>query len=104
MTKAYKSLGCEAGYCTRQHYAAGLCRSHYQSSRLAHPAGRCPSNQAKTEALLIENLQLSMENDKLVERINVMRGALSKIGFILHDVAELEANSPLVEPGGSDTF
>jgi len=104
MTRAYKSLGCEAGYCTRQHYAAGLCRSHYESSRAAHPAGRCPKNQAKTDALLLENLSLSMQNDELVERINYLRTALSQIGMLLHEAAEREASSPMAKPGGSDTF
>jgi hypothetical protein len=91
MTRAYKSLGCEAGYCTRQHYAAGLCRSHYESSRLAHPAGRCPSNKAKTEALLMENLELSLRCDELAHENEVLRSHLYKIGMIIHDAADREA-------------
>lgn len=91
MSHAYKSQGCEASYCTKQLYAAGLCRKHYETSTAAHPAGKCSQDASKTEALLLENLSLSIDNDRLTERIDVMHQALSRIGFVLDDVIKGEA-------------
>lgn len=66
MTKAYKSLGCEADLCPRQHYAGGLCRKHYQSSKAVHPAALAQArNTAKVEALLLENITLGFQVEEL---------------------------------------
>lgn len=76
--RAYKSLGCEADYCTKQLYAAGLCREHYESSRAAHPAGRAARERAKIGALMLENMSLTRENERLKKENKLLRSKLTK--------------------------
>lgn len=83
MSKAYKSLGCEAAYCTKQLYAAGLCRSHYESSRAEHPAGRKTWDQAKIGSILLENMSLARENERLKKENQNLRRKLTKAASIL---------------------
>jgi len=80
MTKAYKSLGCEASYCASQHYAGGLCRKHYTTSRAAHPAGK-GDGKAKVDALLIENIEMGFKLEDLrgeVARLTQVNQSLQK--------------------------
>lgn len=78
MSRAYKSLGCKADYCTSQHYAGGLCRKHYKTSTAAHPAGK-GNSQAKVDALLIENIEMGFEIDELRATVAKLVSRLSRM-------------------------
>jgi hypothetical protein len=78
MSKAYKSLGCEASYCTSQHYAGGLCRKHYKTSTAAHPAGKGVS-QSKIDALLLENIEMGFEIDELHAQVAKLASKVARL-------------------------